>query len=120
MEEQYGDKFVINAIAQLAMVKRRIGRVFNQSESAKIDKTVDMHEEHAQSETLYCETNNYHSHSNSTANQIINDNTRRNIHSQTKMNDVNNDNRQNSDRYTRDPILSYHWGADVEIMNNHN
>ena len=45
-EENYEEEFVINAIAQLATVNARIGRIFNQSEGESTDNTTNMHDTH--------------------------------------------------------------------------
>ena len=96
-EQNYEKEYVINAIAQLTTEYGRIGRLFNQSESAEIDKMADLHDTLAQPDTCNCKKNNYHSHSNSTANQINIENTRRTF-SQAKLNNDNNDNRQTPGR----------------------
>ena len=67
-EENYEEEFVINAIAQLATVNGRIGRIFDQSENSD---TANMHDtSYSWTGTRYSKTNT--NHSNLTANQINN------------------------------------------------
>ena len=66
-EENYEEEFVINAIAQLATVNGRIGRIFDQSENSN---TANMHDTRTRTGTRYSKTNT--NHSNLTANQINN------------------------------------------------
>ena len=53
-EQNYEKEYVINAIAQLTTEYGRIGRLFNQSESAEIDKMADLHDTLAQPDTCNC------------------------------------------------------------------
>ena len=121
-EDNYEEEFVIHAIAQLATVNCRIGRDFNQSESAKIDETTDMFDTQEQTGSRCRKTNKSHSHSNSIADQIA-INSHRDTGLQANMDNDNKNNRQNpdkincnADRYTGESTLRYHWGADDEIM----
>ena len=111
-EENYEEDFVINAIAQLATVNGRVGRIFDQSENSH---TANMHDtRYSWTGTRYSKTNT--NHFNLTANQInntIHDN--RNYHTELTM-DNNNNNRQIPDRFALNDKLKYHWGADDEIM----
>ena len=111
-EENYEEEFVINAIAQLATVNGRIGRIFDQSENSN---TTNMHDtRYSWTGTRYSKTNT--NHSNLTANQInnaIHDNCK--SHTELKM-DNNNNNRQIPDQFASNDKLKYHWGADDEIM----
>ena len=95
----------------------RIGRLFNQSESAKIDKTTDSHDMLAQTDTRYCKTNNYRSHSNSAFTQINTDNTNCTILVPVKMKNDNNYNNRQNPRINRKLTLRYHWGAGDGTMN---
>ena len=94
-EKIYEEEFVINAIAQLATVNGRIGRIFDQSETSD---TANMHDTRCSwTGTRYSKTNT--NHSNLTANQInntIHDNCK--SYSEPKM-DNNNNNRQIPDRF---------------------
>ena len=120
-EENYEEEFVIKDIAQLVTVKCRIGRVVNQSESAKVEETADMLDTHAQTGTRCRKTNKSYSHSTSTANQIA-INTLSDTLLQANMDSFNNNLQNpykissNSDRYTRESSIKYHRGADDEIM----
>ena len=110
-EENFEEEFVINAIAQLATVNGRIGRIFDQSEN---NNTANMQDTRSRTGTRYSKTNT--NHSNLTANQInntIHDN--RKSHIELTM-DNNNNNRQIPDRFAVNDKLKYHWGADDEIM----
>ena len=68
-EEIYEKEFVISAIAQLATVNCRIGRIFDQSENIN---TTSMHDTHTQTGTRRRKTNINHSNLKLTANQINN------------------------------------------------
>ena len=110
-EENYKEEFVINAIAQLATVNGRIGRIYEQSENSN---TANMHDTRTRTGTRYSKTNT--NHSNVTANQInntIHDNRETHIEL-TK--DNNNNNRRIPDRFALNDKLKYHWGADDVIM----
>ena len=110
-EENYEEKFVINAIAHLATVNGRVGRIFDQSENSN---TANMHDTRTRTGTRYSKTNT--NHSNSNANQInntIHDNCK--SHIELTM-DNNNNSRQTPDRFALNDKLKYHWGADNEIM----
>ena len=113
LEENYKDEFVINAIAQLATVNGRIGRIFDQSENSN---TANMHDTRTRTGTRNSKTNTNHSNLNSTANQINNTiHGNRKTHIELTM-DNNNNNRQIPDRFVLNDKLKYHWGADDEIM----
>ena len=111
-KENYEEEFAINAIAQLATVNGRIGRIFDQSENSN---TANMHDtRYSWTGTRYSKTNT--NHSNFTANQTnntIHDNCK--SHTELKM-DNNNNNRQIPDQFALNDKLKYHWGADDEIM----
>ena len=62
-EENYEEEFVINAIAQLATVNARIGRIFNQSDDAKTTNETNMHDTRSLIDTRRRQTNNGHIHS---------------------------------------------------------
>ena len=111
--ENYEEEFVINAIAQLATVNSRIGRISDQSENTN---TANMHDTHKQTDARRCKTITKHSNLKLTANRINNNMYSEHkscTHSETMDND---NNRQNADRFTPDGRLKYHWGADDEIM----
>ena len=63
-EELYEKEFVINAIAQLAMVNARIGRIFNQSDDVDTTNETNMHGTRSLIDTRRRQTNNGHIHSN--------------------------------------------------------
>ena len=115
-EANYEEVFVINAIAQLATVYGRIGRIFNQSENSNTTKTDSMHDTRKWTGTRGCKTNNGHSNSTLTAYQTNIDKSKRTAYSAQKTMADNNNNRQNPDKFNRDNQLKYHWGADDEIM----
>ena len=121
-EENYEEEFVINAIAQLATVNERIGRIFNQSENSNTTKMDNMHDTRKRTGTSHCKTNNGHSNSTLTAHKTITDKNEqltdpiRFANSEKKTMADNNNNRQNTDKFNRDSQLKYHWGADDEIM----
>ena len=112
-EENYEEEFVINAIAQLATVNSRIGRIFDQSENTN---TANMHDTHTRTGTRCRKTNTNHSNLKSTDNQF-NNTTYSDCKTYTKSTtDNNNNNRQIPDRFALNDKLKYHWGADDEIM----
>ena len=108
-EENYEEKFVINAIAQLAMVNARLWRIFNQSDSENERNGTDMHDTRSLIDTRRHQTNTSHIDSNYRAIQL-HPNTHTNNH-YLKM-----DNDQNARYFRADGQLRYHWGADQEIM----
>ena len=105
-EENYEEKFVINAIAQLATVNARIGRIFDQSEDATTAAEENMRDTRSLIDTRRYQTNKSH----------IDSNYRIQQHSSNtdclKMN-----NNENNTRFFRtDGQLRHHWGADDDIM----
>ena len=87
-EENYEEEFVINAIAQIATVNGRIGRIFDQSENSN---TANMHDTRTQTGTRYRKTNTNHSDLKLTANQTNNTiHGNRKIHIELKMDNNNN------------------------------
>ena len=121
-EKNYEEEFVINAIAQLATVNERIGRIFKQSENSNTTKTDNMHDTRKRTGTSHCKTNNGHSNSTLTAYKTITDKNeqltdpKQFANSEKKTMADNNNNCQNTDKFNRDSQLNYHWGADDEIM----
>ena len=113
-EENYGEEFVINAIAQLATVNKHIGRIFNQSENSNTAKTDNMHDTRKRTGTNHCKTNNGHSNSTLTAYQTTTDkseqltNQSRAANTENETMADNNNNRQNTDKFNRDSQLKYH------------
>ena len=104
--ENYEEKFVINAIAQLATINARIGRVFNQSDDAKTTNETNKHDTRSLIDTRRWQTNNGHYHCNYHTVQY----SLEIDHSEMNNND-------NNARFFRiDGQLRYHWGADDEIM----
>ena len=67
LKKNYEKEFVINAIAQLATVNARIGRVFNQLEAESTNNETNMHDTRTLIDTPRYQTNkshtdfNYHS-----------------------------------------------------------
>ena len=97
---------MINAIAQLATVNARIGRVFNQSDDAKTTNETNMHDTRSLIDTRRWQTNNGHYHCNYHTVQY----SLEIDHSEMNNND-------NNARFFRiDGQLRYHWGADDEII----
>ena len=97
---------MINAIAQLATVNVRIGRIFNQSDDAKTANETNMQDTRSLIDTRRRQTSNGHIHSNyHTLQHSLETN-----HSEMSNND-------NKARFVRiKGQLGYHWGADDEIM----
>ena len=75
-----------------------------------------MHDTRTQTGTRHCKTNNRHSNSILTANQINVDNSERSTHLQQRAMDDNDNNRPNPDRFTHDSRLNNHWATDDDIM----
>ena len=63
-EENYEEEFVINAIAQLATVNARIGRIFDQSEDATTATEANMRDTRSLIDTRRYQTNKRHIDSN--------------------------------------------------------
>ena len=59
-EENYEEEFVINAIAQLATVNARIGRIFDQSEDATTAADANMRDTRSLIDTRRYQTNKSH------------------------------------------------------------
>ena len=105
-EKNYKEELVTNAIAQLAPVNARIGRIFNQSDDANTTNEINMHGTRSLIDTRRRQRNNGQIYSNYRTEQ----HSLENDHSE--MN--NNDN--NACFFRKDGQLRYHWGADDEIM----
>ena len=69
-EENFEEKFVINAIAQLATVNARIGRIFNQSDGENGTNEADMHDTRSLIDTRRHQANASHIDSNYSALQL--------------------------------------------------
>ena len=108
-EENYEEEFVINAIAQLATVNARIGRIFNESDGENETNVVDMHDTRSLIDTRRHQTNTNHIDSNYRAIQ-----PHSNTHTYNHYVEMDND--QNARYFRVDGQLRYHWGADQEIM----
>ena len=108
-EEIYDEEFVINAIAQLATVIARIGRIFNQSDGENETNGIDMHDTRSLIDTRRHQTNTSHIDCNYRAQQLYSNTYTNNHHSEM-------DNDQNARYFRVDGQLRYHWGADQEIM----
>ena len=63
-EKNYEEEFLIHAIARLATVNARIGRIINQSEAANTDSGTNMHDTRTLIDTRRYQTNNGHIDSN--------------------------------------------------------
>ena len=124
-EENYKEEFVINAIAQLATVNARIGRIFNQSETENAVNKTNMHDTRTLIDTRRRRANNSHIDYYCHSLQPLKNEGDFNYHTQppnckitanhSKMNN-NNDENQNAKKFRSDRQISYHWGADDEIM----
>ena len=108
-EENYEEEFVINAIAQLAKINARIGRIFNQSDGETETNGMNMHDTRSLIDTRRHQTNTSHIDSNYRAKQLHSNTYTNNHHS--KM-----DNDQNARSFRVDGQLRYLWGADHETM----
>ena len=105
-EENYEEEFVLNAIAQLATVNARIGRIFDQSEDATTAAEANMRDTRSLIDTRRHQTNKSHIDSNYRIQQHSFNTDR------IKMN-----NNENNTRFFRtDGQLRHHWGADDDIM----
>ena len=124
-EENYEEKYVINAIAQLATVNARIGRIFNQSETENAVNKTNMQDTRTLIDTRRRKANNSHIDSHYHSSQSLENESDFNYQTQpsnlkitaihSKMNN-NNDENQNARQFRNDRQIRYHWGADVEIM----
>ena len=111
-EENNEEEFVINAIARLATVNARIGRIFNQSETENTDSKTNMHDTRTLIDTRRYRANKSHTDSNYHSlqpleNEITVDHPRTNN---------NNDENQNERQFRNDRQIRYHWGADDDTM----
>ena len=105
-EENYEEEFVINAIAQLATVNARIGRIFDQSEDATTASEANIRDTRSLIDTRRYQTNKSHIDSNYRIQQHSSD---------TDCLKLNNN--ENNTRFFRtDGQLRHHWGADDDIM----
>ena len=112
---------MINAIAQLATVNARIGRIFNQSETENAANKTNMHGTRTLIDTRRRKANNSHTDSQYHSLQPLKNESDFNYQTQSsnckitanhsKMNN-NNDTRQ----FRNDRQIRYHWCADDEIM----
>ena len=115
---------MINAIAQLATVNARIGRIFNQSETENAVNKTNMHDTRMLIGTRRRRANNSHIDSYYHSLQPLKNESGFNYHTQlpnciitanhSKMN--NNDENQKARQFRNDRQIRYHWGADDEIM----
>ena len=117
-EENYEEVSVINAIAQLSTANYRIARSFNQSNHSN---TAVMHDTRRTQTGTRCNKTNNHSNFHTTANCInhtVTDNYLPKLEKNQTMDNNNNDDIQEPERYPRDEEgrLKYHWGADDTIM----
>ena len=108
-EEKYEEEIVINAIAQLATVNARIGRIFDQSEDATTATEANLRDTRSLIDTRRYQTNKNHIDSNYRIQQI------QQHSSNTDCSKMNNN--ENTTRFFRtDGQLRHHWGADDDIM----
>ena len=105
-EENYEEQFVINAIAQLATVNARIGRIFDQSEDATTAAEANMRDTRSLIDTRRYQTNKSH----------IDSNYRIQQHSSNTDSIKMNNNENNTRFFRTDGQLRHHWGADDDIM----
>ena len=105
-EKNYDEAFVTNAIAQLATVNARIGRIFNQSDDANTTNETNMHGTRSLIDTRRRQRNNAPIHSNYRTEQ----------HSLEIDHSEMNNNDNNACFFRIDDQLRYHWDADDEIM----
>ena len=117
---------MINAIAQLATVNVRIGRIFNQSETENAVNKTSMHDTRTIIDTRHCRANKSHIDSNYNSLQLLENESDPNYFSlqpskhettvnHSRMNN-NSDENQNTRQFRNDRQIRYHWGADDEIM----
>ena len=113
-EENYEEVSVINAIAQLSTAIYSIARSFNHSNHSN---TAVMHDTRRTQTGTRCNKTNNHSNFHTTANCInhtVTDNYLPKLEKNQTMDNNNNDDIQEPERYPRDEEgrLKYHWGAD--------
>ena len=92
-KEMYEEEFVINAIAQLATVNGRVGRIFDQSENTNM---ANMHDTNMRTGKRCRKTNTSHSNLKLNANQI-NNTTHSDCKTYIKLT-MDNNNRQISEK----------------------
>ena len=104
-EENYEEEFVINAIAQLATVNARIGRIFNQSDDVITTNETNMYGTRSLIDTRRRQTNNGHIHSNYHTEQ----------HSLEIDHSEMNNNDNNARFFRIDGQLRYHWTQTMKL-----
>ena len=105
---------MINAIARLATVNARIGRIFNQSDTENTDSETRMHDTRALIDTRRYRANKSHTDSNYHSLQPLENEITVN---HPRMNN-NNDENQNARQFRNDRQIRYHWGADIMAIIN--
>ena len=108
-EKNYKEEFLINAIAELAPVNARIGRIFNQSDGENETNGINMHDTRSLIDTRRHQSNTSHIDCNYRAQHLHSITYTNNHHSKL-------DNNQNARYFSVDGQLRYLWGADQEIM----
>ena len=104
---------MINAIARLATVNARIGRIFNQAETENTDSDTNMHDTRTLIDTRRYRANQSHTDSNYHSLQPLEIEITVNY---PRMSINNNNESQNERPPRNDRQIRYHWGADVDIM----
>ena len=117
---------MINAIAQLATVNARIGRIFDQSETENAVNKTSMHDTRTLIDTRHCRANKCHFESNYHSLPPLENQSDSNYSSlqpskyETTVNhprmNNNNDENRNTRHFRNDRQIRYHWGTDDEIM----
>ena len=106
---------MINAIAKLATVNIRFGRVFDQSDGANADNKTNKRDTHALIDTRRYQTNKSHFWSTYSTLQPHRDKI---ITNKSTMNN-NNENNQNARTIFRiDGQLRYHWDNEIIAISN--
>ena len=103
---------MINAIARLATVNARIGRIFNQSETENTDSETNMHDTRTLMDTRRYRANQSQTDSNYHSLQPLENEI---IVNHPRMNN-NNDENQNGRQFRKDRQIRYHWGADDNFL----
>ena len=110
-EANYEAELVINAIARLATVNTRIGRIFNQSETENTVNETNMHDTRTLFDTRRYRANKSHTDSNNHSLQPLGNEITVNL---PRMNNDNDEN-QNERQFQNDRQIPYHWGAEDDI-----
>ena len=112
---------MINAIAQLATVNARIGRIFNQSDTENAVNKTNMHDTRTLIDTRRRKANNSHIDSHYHSLRSLENESDFNYQTQLPnckitANHSKRNNNNDARQFRNDRQIRYHWGADDDNM----